>query len=110
MRFALLAVTLIPALATAATLGERDVQAMSLDLPEFDTDSLDGSFVENSAEQEVENADLFSANAVCPVGYPKYCSRWGFCCRKNAVGCCRNACCLPGTDFCGANGHCYKWA
>lgn len=109
MRFALLAVTLLPALATAATLGERDVEAMDLDLPELDTDTLDRSFAESSAEQQVENVDLFSTNAVCPIGYPRYCPRFGFCCRKNATKCCRNACCLPSTDFCGANGHCYRW-
>jgi hypothetical protein len=109
MRFALFIAAVLPVMATAVSLGARDVETMSLELPELDTDELDVDFVNNAAEQENENADLFNTNAVCPTGFPKYCPRWGFCCSKKAVGCCRKACCRKGTDFCGRDGNCYKY-
>lgn len=31
----------------------------------------------------------------------------GMCCHYST--CCSNACCLPSAQFCGTDGHCYRW-
>lgn len=110
MKFSLVVAAFLPVLAAAASLGERDVEALSNELPEINIDEIDGDFTETSLEPEEDSAEsLMGIQAVCPVGYPKYCPRWNFCCRRTAVGCCRNACCARGTQFCGSNGHCYRY-
>ena len=43
----------------------------------------------------------------CPPEAPQYCGSHGFCCGTDSIGCCANACCLPGSTHCGADGSCY---
>ena len=83
-------------------------------LPEVDIN--DKSFNIQSVEltgvesQSLNKGGEMSAQAYCPdPNYPKSCDRWNFCCPNRAVGCCRIQCCLPGTDFCGTDGRCYRY-
>ena len=108
MKFSLVLTALLPVLATAASLGERDVKTLSTEFPEIDIDNFDGHLEDTSVEDEMDVEEkLMGAQAVCTPAYPRYCPKWNWCCRKTAVGCCRVSCCRKGTRYCGANGRCY---
>lgn len=96
MKAAFALLTLLPLLGAATT----------SELPTVDVTTVtDGLFEATPGEQaNVGDARALVASA-CPAGYPFICD--GRCCAYNI--CCPNSCCAPGTQFCGADGLCYRY-
>ncbi|KAK2873693.1 hypothetical protein FQN49_002154 [Arthroderma sp. PD_2] len=94
MKFTALLV-LIPLLGGAIAAPEAEVQELDA-LPNLEASDAEGVLM------------TLANNARCPPSHPLYCRRYRFCCPRGAVSCCPKACCARGTQFCGANGHCYR--
>ncbi|CAH0027927.1 unnamed protein product [Clonostachys rhizophaga] len=91
-------VSLLPLLAAART------QPMARNLPTVDLASLnEGDFHRSAAR--IGKSVMGPDDDLCPVGYPFVCN--GRCCPFNL--CCAKQCCSLNTDFCGADGQCYKY-
>ena len=101
-----LAAVFLAAVASASILPENDARSVQ-SLPEIDLtyipDALYGAAAADG-EEALESRAL-NARQSCPAGYPFICN--GRCCKYNI--CCKKQCCLPSTDFCGADGLCYRW-
>lgn len=68
---------------------------------------MEAPMLQNS-DMEASSQLMGVAAAQCPPSHPLYCRAYNFCCVRQAVSCCPNACCAPGTQFCGSDGHCYR--
>ncbi|OAA59980.1 hypothetical protein ISF_05991 [Cordyceps fumosorosea ARSEF 2679] len=93
--------SLLPLLAQASAIGERDAEANAKPVNtnlEAQGNQLLGSM----------GNDQVDAAATCPPSFPLYCPRYGWCCPRYAVGCCPRSCCGPGTRYCGNDGNCYR--
>lgn len=103
MKFAVFAVTLLPALAMAAGVEPTGDKFIDGPLPAVDLDTVD--FEYESASMGILNG---IAPATCDDVYPYRCYHGG-CCHRESRGCCPRACCGGiGPYFCGINGYCYR--
>jgi hypothetical protein len=105
MKFTLVLSALL-ATASASSLPQRRGNQLQ-SLPEIDLANIPERLYGASvpADESLEGRDLEERAKVCPKGYPFLCN--GRCCKYNI--CCKKQCCLPSTDFCGADGYCYRW-
>lgn len=101
MKAAFALLTLLPLLGAATS-----------ELPTVDVTTLDGGLFKATPGDQAtpgEKANVGDANVLvasaCPAGYPFIC--YGRCCQYNI--CCPNSCCGPYTQFCGADGLCYRY-
>ncbi|KAH8180154.1 hypothetical protein LIA77_01673 [Sarocladium implicatum] len=100
-----LAFTALFVVASTSILPETDTRGVQ-SLPEIDVTYIpDALYGVAAADSEVLEGRDLSARQSCPAGYPFICNKR--CCKYNI--CCKKQCCLPSTDFCGADGLCYRW-
>lgn len=76
--------------------------------PEFDrSDSVPGAITEGGPS----DPNVIFGRAVCPTGYPYYCSNGDFCCPSGYPWCCligaTKFCCPSGYSNCGSDLRCY---
>ncbi|CAH0052414.1 unnamed protein product [Clonostachys solani] len=93
-------VSLLPLLAAA----RRQPTAQNMNLPTVDLATLEEGAFQRSAAR-IGKSVMGPDDDLCPVGYPFVCN--GRCCPFNL--CCAKQCCSLKTDFCGADGQCYKY-
>lgn len=106
MKFAIF--SLLPLLASASAIGEREVSVMNTEPTTVDVKDLPAGAELNVVELKTSGQfGLMAAAASCPPGYPKYCPRYGFCCPAQAQACCPRACCGHRNAVCGTDGLCY---
>ncbi|KAH8747192.1 hypothetical protein F5883DRAFT_251527 [Diaporthe sp. PMI_573] len=101
MKAVLAIVSLVATLGSTASLWERDDRNK---LPTIDLQTLSADLYRSSSADAVVFGRKLSARD-CPAGYPFICD--GRCCVYNI--CCPRQCCRPDTDFCGADGLCYRY-
>ncbi|KAF1739530.1 hypothetical protein CRV24_001465 [Beauveria bassiana] len=103
MKFAI--ISLLPLLAMATAIGERDADDAGIKgVAPNDVAQDDNNLSGLMTAAEKGKADLSQR---CPANFPKYCPAFNFCCPSRAIGCCRRACCLPGARRC-VNGLCAR--
>ncbi|OAA40117.1 hypothetical protein BBO_06175 [Beauveria brongniartii RCEF 3172] len=107
MKFTIL--SLLPLLAAASTVGDRDMTVMN-----NDPETVDVKDIPETAELDVlvlksssQHKDASTSAVDCPPGFPKYCPSYNFCCPAIAQSCCPRACCRSRDAFCGSDGLCY---
>ncbi|KAM3514267.1 hypothetical protein MY11210_002057 [Beauveria gryllotalpidicola] len=106
MKFAIL--SLLPLLAAASALGDRDVTIMNNDPETVDVKDLpDNAQLDVLELKSSSQQGSINAAARCPPNYPKYCPRYNFCCPAIAQSCCPRACCRSLHAICGSDGLCY---